>query len=380
MNKKELEKISEFFNTKKTHLITKIRRLKTCDEFYKYVLQKSQVANEVYMACLALGSDHKTEELAKVLKKRIHTEKKTLLMVDKSRNLENPEILNLFKTHNLLDHLKLIDVDTCKYFPRILNECLCVFHSKLFIFDDEILITGANLYYDYYTNRVDRYYIVKDANYARYLCKIVFDLDADISESLHGNKFFENVTAQILHFDHSEEKDILLKLFDKKYQEMHITTAYLNFPNSYLTILKDKKFNLYATSPECNTFNNFGILNQLLTKIYSYSNYYTLLLLKNCTLYEYSVPKHSFHKKGIWIFYEGSAINIIGSSNYNRRSTELDLELNFAVFTTNQQLIEDWKEEIETIKKSCKVKSKELMKKRIVFHVLLIFYLFNILF
>ena len=48
------------------------------------------------------------------------------------------------------------------YLPGIFSEISGVLHSKLLIFDNHTMITGANLSHNYFTNRQDRYYIVQE--------------------------------------------------------------------------------------------------------------------------------------------------------------------------------------------------------------------------
>lgn len=54
--------------------------------------------------------------------------------------------------------------------PSELKEILGTYHIKLAIFDDNILITGANLSEEYFTNRQDRYIVInKNTLLANYL-------------------------------------------------------------------------------------------------------------------------------------------------------------------------------------------------------------------
>jgi len=45
---------------------------------------------------------------------------------------------------------------------------------KFYVFDNDIIITGANLSEDYFTTRQDRYYVVKNApDLANYLMDLL---------------------------------------------------------------------------------------------------------------------------------------------------------------------------------------------------------------
>ena len=96
-------------------------------------------------------------------------------------------------------------------------------------------------------------------------------------------------------------------------------------------------------------------------------------------IYEFVKPNYSFHKKGIWLFYKTAAINIIGSSNYNRRSNTQDIEQNMVLFTTDQKIITLWKTEVDNIKNYCKKRFiNELIDRQSLF-IIILFYILNFL-
>ena len=47
-----------------------------------------------------------------------------------------------------------------KTIPDKYNELIGLQHCKLFVFDDSVIISGANLSSDYFTNRQDRYILI----------------------------------------------------------------------------------------------------------------------------------------------------------------------------------------------------------------------------
>lgn len=67
---------------------------------------------------------------------------------------------------------------------------------KLYIFDDTLVISGANLSNDYFTNRQDRYYVIKDKKLTDFYCGLVkkvqsFSLQLDKNDNVklrHGWK------------------------------------------------------------------------------------------------------------------------------------------------------------------------------------------------
>ncbi|KIX96877.1 uncharacterized protein Z520_07597 [Fonsecaea multimorphosa CBS 102226] len=60
--------------------------------------------------------------------------------------------ISMFHTPNLNGWKK-------KYMPKRINEGWGLQHMKLYGFDDEIMLSGANLSNDYFTNRLDRYHV-----------------------------------------------------------------------------------------------------------------------------------------------------------------------------------------------------------------------------
>jgi hypothetical protein len=49
-----------------------------------------------------------------------------------------------------------------KLIPGIFGEITGVLHSKLLVFDNHTILTGANLSHSYFTNRQDRYFVIQD--------------------------------------------------------------------------------------------------------------------------------------------------------------------------------------------------------------------------
>lgn len=57
-----------------------------------------------------------------------------------------PDLRGIWKTH----------------MPERWNEIVGLLHMKVCVFDDDVLITGANLSDQYFTNRQDRYVLIRD--------------------------------------------------------------------------------------------------------------------------------------------------------------------------------------------------------------------------
>ncbi|CAI6333289.1 unnamed protein product [Periconia digitata] len=85
--------------------------------------------------------------------------------------------IRMFHTPNLTGLRK-------KVIPKRINEGWGLQHMKLYGVDDEIIMSGANLSSDYFTNRQDRYHLFRSKELADYFSKIhsgVCDLSFNIS-------------------------------------------------------------------------------------------------------------------------------------------------------------------------------------------------------
>lgn len=63
--------------------------------------------------------------------------------------------LSLYHTPNLRGAKK-------RFIPARWNELIGLQHMKVYLFDDSVIISGANLSQDYFTNRQDRYILIRD--------------------------------------------------------------------------------------------------------------------------------------------------------------------------------------------------------------------------
>ena len=66
-------------------------------------------------------------------------------------------------------------------------EIFGVLHIKIFIFDNTVILTGANLQENYFTTRIDRYICIENAKeFADYLQDFV-EICVDLGEKVHKN-------------------------------------------------------------------------------------------------------------------------------------------------------------------------------------------------
>lgn len=73
-----------------------------------------------------------------------------------------------------------------KLIPKRYNEGLGLWHGKIYGFDDNLILSGANLSKDYFTNRKDRYIIFKEhSTFSDYFFEII-KLFGKLSYSIKG--------------------------------------------------------------------------------------------------------------------------------------------------------------------------------------------------
>ncbi|OJD38942.1 cdp-diacylglycerol-glycerol-3-phosphate 3-phosphatidyltransferase [Diplodia corticola] len=178
----ELDRLSPRFEVQPTQ----IEILSTPSEFYEALKTKISTAKRrVYLSTLYIG---KTEhELISVIRDALqrNPDLKVSFLTDAlrgTRETPNPSCASLlaplvedfgagrveirmFHTPNLFGVRK-------KLLPRRINEGWGLQHMKLYGVDDELIMSGANLSNDYFTNRQDRYHVFSSAEITDYFFRI----------------------------------------------------------------------------------------------------------------------------------------------------------------------------------------------------------------
>ena len=315
----------------------------------------------------------------------------------------------LFHTPNLTGVRKAI-------LPRRINEGWGLQHMKLYAFDDEIIISGANLSNDYFTNRQDRYHILKSKEITDYFYEIyrtVCNLSYRVlpSESEPGGFALEWPASNLQPAPLSDPKEyiasttralapllkptpqssvseketdtqiyplmqltpllkpdtstelpalvgILAKLSTPPFvgSKWTFTAGYFNMipeVRQFLLQSNPSSATVLAASPWANGFYGSKGISGMLPAAYTYLSKRFLDSAWRAGLSEQITVKEwrrgvvntpggwSYHAKGIWITLPGEqnpSISLVGSSNYTKRSYQLDLEANTLIVTKNPDL------------------------------------------
>nr|CAD2191651.1 unnamed protein product [Meloidogyne enterolobii] len=389
---------------------TSVHFIKLPDEFYQEILKRiSSSKSRIVFAALYLGTGQKEQQIVSRLQTACseNAELEVSFLLDYFRGtrgepndsstailkplLENKNVqVSLFHTPEMRGLLKFL-------LPGRLNEIIGVQHMKFFIFDDSIIISGANLSDQYFDNRQDRYLVVENCprmadffhSISTIMSKHSMQLDKfgklnfSGSASIHpftgsneeiqksikteifelfdkckgnvnnsANDTFIYPFLQMGVFDIKQEVQFLRNLFNKEenIKEINLITAYFNLCDEYADwMLKKRSFlvNIVFGSPRTNGFFGGTGLSGSVPLLYLQNSldFIRKSKEKGCekspfTFMEWDRDGWTFHAKGLWIdFLNSKRIGtVIGSSNYGFRSSQRDLEAQVLLVTENDAL------------------------------------------
>lgn len=307
-----------------------------------------------------------------------------------------------------------------KYIPKRINEGWGLQHMKLYGVDDEIIMSGANLSSDYFTNRQDRYHLFHSKDLTEYFAKIhdgvarlSFDIQPSDKEGSGGYTMTwptsnpapsplsspsQFITAASKHLSHlltpansppslqsttqstttiypvlslvpllstSTELPALTKILTSLTtpplapSTWTFTAGYFNMTSSFRRLLlstRPASGTVLTAHPHANGFYGSAGVSGMLPDAYTHLAKMFLRKVKYENLSDSIVLKEwkkgkigeeggwTYHAKGLWVSFPGAvqpedpSLTVIGSSNYTKRSYELDLEANVIIATSDPSL------------------------------------------
>ncbi|XP_011866844.1 PREDICTED: CDP-diacylglycerol--glycerol-3-phosphate 3-phosphatidyltransferase, mitochondrial isoform X2 [Vollenhovia emeryi] len=382
--------------------------------FYSTLLEKCRHAKRrITLASLYLGTGTLETELVNVIEQAVSTNGGNVqvrILLDymrASRGKQNSrKMLEPLLKGKCGDHCKVFLYHTPKLrgvmkaaIPDRFNELVGLQHMKLYMIDNDLIISGANLSNDYFTNRQDRYFIIEDCKelcdfYNKLIEKVMefsFLLQPDGNASWNppanhhpykgsGKVFTQEAASKIQTFLKNELKKnvdldknadtwifplvqmgqlnihhdskVTLKLLQTAPtgSRLKLATGYFNLTFDYSqAILKDCRAtcDILTAHPTANGFFNAngiaGGIPAAYTKIEE--SFYNLCERMNqqtrITLWEFIKPGWTYHAKGLWYTLPDQkkpSLTLIGSPNFGYRSVNRDLETQIAVMTKNEKL------------------------------------------
>ncbi|AET37526.1 CDP-diacylglycerol--glycerol-3-phosphate 3-phosphatidyltransferase Ecym_1287 [Eremothecium cymbalariae DBVPG len=175
--------------------------------FYETLKDKiTNAEDRIFFASLYIG---KTEtELVKCINDALRSKPrlKVFFLIDGLRGTrESPDTCSAsLLTQLVKEHGDRVDVRlymTPAYsgwkkalLPKRINEGIGLQHMKIYGFDNEVILSGANLSFDYFSNRQDRYYLFKSKAFTDYY----FKLHQLVSNFSYQAKYFINPEKYLL--------------------------------------------------------------------------------------------------------------------------------------------------------------------------------------
>jgi CDP-diacylglycerol--glycerol-3-phosphate 3-phosphatidyltransferase len=249
-----------------------------------------------------------------------------------------------------------------RHLPQRINEIVGTQHMKLVVADNDLVITGANLSSNYFSNRQDRYVIVRDASLADQVTKLIrtSGLTCANSNTQTGDATRICYSTQ-RGFDMKEGQtdrvttSLLEDLVDSGREvEVFIASPYLNLSQDIFELLAQlPKVHIITNSEATNAFHNSKGPSRFIPEAYSIIQD-DLMKSLNCdgrfVFHEYTRPGWSFHPKGIWVSRNSRfSETIIGSSNFGYRSRFRDLEISFRLSNRAEWFHSQLEEELDGI-------------------------------
>ncbi|CDS04092.1 hypothetical protein LRAMOSA07047 [Lichtheimia ramosa] len=309
--------------------------------------------------------------------------------------------VSLYHTPDLTGVLK-------KTLPQRFNEGIGLMHLKIYGFDDSVMLSGANLSRDYFTNRQDRYMIFdKHEPLASYYCDLMhvvrsfsYQLDtkgqlaiqSDTPDPVHeSQQFKQHAHDRLVRFirqqmdrqddNRSDNTDTAIlpviqmgplgirqdekatmKFLGMAKQDwtIHLTSGYFNFTDRYKAMIlrAPARFRFLTASPKANGFFNSKGVSRYLPPAYTWIEKQFFNHVKRAgrsneiSIEEYGRQGWTYHAKGLWASLQGNddiSLTLIGSPNFGHRSSQRDLEAQAFVITENKRLQSALHKEVERL-------------------------------
>ncbi|KAL6094374.1 pgs1 [Pungitius sinensis] len=391
----------------------RVHVLTSPDHFYQTMKARIKTARRrVVMASLYLGTGQLEQELVDCMEEALLRSQENLkvsILLDytrgsrgrtNSRTMLLPLLrrffsqmrVSLYHTPDLRGLLRLL-------VPQRFNETIGVQHIKVYLFDDSIIISGANLSDSYFTNRQDRYVLLENCSEVADFFSDLVDAVGDVSLQLqpddsvtmmegtvhpyHGDRQAFSAAArkrimevvnrahvrqQLLEggadddtvvFPLVQMKPLGIQIDEQVTQRLltdagpdaavFLTSGYFNLTQPYMRMVlgAGARFRILTAAPEVNGFFGAKGVAGAIPAAYTLiaRQFYGQVCLQGqqgrVHLHEYHRSQWTFHAKGLWYYLQGQdrpCLTLIGSPNFGYRSVHRDLEAQIAIVTENAAL------------------------------------------
>ncbi|XP_069685136.1 CDP-diacylglycerol--glycerol-3-phosphate 3-phosphatidyltransferase, mitochondrial isoform X2 [Periplaneta americana] len=394
--------------------------------FYKTVVERCRTAKRrITLASLYLGTGHLEEQLVAAISENLRAsgdQLKVKVLLDHTRGSRGEPnsrrmllpLLNKYKDlcQVSLYHTPVLRGLLHRLMPERYNEVLGLQHMKVYLFDDSLLISGANLSNDYFTNRQDRYVLIEDCGpladfYDGLVSRVSeFSLQLDQGDQVHlhsswkyhpykGKKgefksaakdrvwsyISSTMTQQQNHgisgtgdtwifplvemgqLGLHQDSCVTKKMFETALPGsiIHLATGYFNLTQEYtISIINHSaaSFNILMAHPTANGFlgaqGPAGGIPAAYTLLASafFKQQQISGQEQRIQMAEFQKKGWTYHAKGLWYTLPGQnlpILTLVGSPNFGNRSVCRDLETQIAIVTKNPKLQQNLLEERERL-------------------------------
>jgi CDP-diacylglycerol--glycerol-3-phosphate 3-phosphatidyltransferase len=329
-------------------------------EFYDTLCTKAASANfRITLCSLYLGTDTLERSLIQGISDRLSKKGdiKATFLFDALRGTRGKDSSSLSMLHPLLTSFPN-QVNVFMYrthlsrglktiVPPRWNETLGVQHMKVYIFDDDIIISGANLSSSYFTNRMDRYLLVENS---KELADFYHDLVSNVGEislnyrdgvlqdpvSTKTHKVPDFIKTILMRFWMKElakssegmgfgdmgfgtyimptiqlgsagiriDEDCILQLIKQRSSKLRMAAGYFNITEDLSKTLLNSSSSteILISSPQANGFFEAKGVAKYIPSAYvvlEHEFYSQIKDHSSLRLFEYNRPEWTFHSKGI---------------------------------------------------------------------------------
>lgn len=390
--------------------------LESPEDYFETIIKNIRRAkSDIVLCALYIGTERQEIRLIEELRSALlrDTDLEVRLCFDFCRTTRKGdtsvkrlhEALSAFgeRTHVCLYKMPTLSSVPYKYLPSPLNEILGVYHCKFCVFDDTVIISGANLSKTYFTDRQDRYLQVHYCKeLARYLHsfyrivqrssyilnnrtgRLVSPMQTNVNgirddlRTLSGRAITArdlslatcNETTLVPLIQHSsvgvinEMEETLGLLTHSYWKDIILSSPYCSYTPAIVSALRHASHNgasicILTSSREAHGFHGATGFKALIPELHDISLahlMHSLRDLPNVQTMVYNRPGWSFHAKGMWCFPQDKnspVVSYVGSSNGGYRSWARDFELGFFVSSSNRKLQNSLISELNFVKSHC---------------------------
>ncbi|EUR72980.1 hypothetical protein PFHG_02525 [Plasmodium falciparum HB3] len=276
----------------------KAKLLFTPKEFFNTlndIFKNSQ--NRIVISCLYMGIGELEKELIDSIKKNVNIKDlKVDILLDRQRgtrlegkfNESSVSILSeLFKCSDNINislfHNPLLGPILYNILPPRANEAIGVMHMKIYIGDNILMLSGANLSDSYLRNRQDRYFVIENKFLADSIHNIIntiqgmsFTLNRDLTIKWENDLMNPLIDAYVFREQYYRRIRFMLQGIQKHISQYNKNYSYNNYyKNIKNDPINDKTYiyNNQNNNKYSYTSNEFSMLNSFSTDIFDKDTY-----------------------------------------------------------------------------------------------------------